>query len=79
MPDRNHTSYTSADLSTLPIESRIEYVEKLLDDLMRSIWGDSFSKRDKEKMESIAREMSHSVKQVKELALGILEEDLVKF
>ena len=75
MPGRSHTSYTSAHLSTLPIESRIEYVEKLVDELTRSIWGDSFSKRDKEKMESIAREMIHSVKQAKELALGILEED----
>jgi hypothetical protein len=67
--------YTSAYLATLPVESRIEYVEKLLDELARSIWGDSFNKADKEKMESIADKMFHGVKQVKEIALQILEED----
>lgn len=76
MLDRNSdTLHTPAYLLTLPVESRIEYTEKLLDDLTRSIWGDSFNKRDKGKMESIADDMLHGVKQVKELALQILEED----
>ena len=76
MLDRNSGPlHTSAYLLTLSVESRIEYTEKLLDDLTRSIWGDSFNKRDKEKMERIAGRMFHSVKQVKELALEILEED----
>ena len=76
MLDRNRDIlHTPAYLLTLPVESRIEYAEKLLDDLTRSIWGDSFNKRDKEKMETIAGRLFHSVKQVKELALEILEED----
>jgi hypothetical protein len=76
MLDRNSDPLHRSDyLLTLPVESRIEYTEKLLDDLTRSIWGDSFSKRDKEKMERIADRTLHSVKQAKELALEILEED----
>lgn len=76
MLDRNSdTLHTSAYLLTLPVESRIEYTEKLLDDLTRSIWGDSFNEGDKGKMESIAGRMLHSVKQARELALQILEED----
>jgi hypothetical protein len=76
MLDRNNdTLHMSAYLSTLSVESRIEYTEKLLDDLTRSIWGDSFNERDKAKMESIADRTLRSVKQVKGLALQILEED----
>lgn len=76
MLDRNSDALnTSAYLLTLPVESRIEFTEKLLDDLTRSIWGDSFSKGDKWEMESSAGRMLHSVKQAKKLALQILEED----
>lgn len=76
MLDRNSDSLHRSDyLLTLPVESRIEYTEKLLDDLTRSIWGDSFNKEDKEIMEGIANRMLHGVKQAKGLALDILEED----
>ena len=64
---------TSAYLSTLPVESRIEFNEKILDDLARSIWGDSFNERGIGKMESAAGRMLNSVKQARKLALQILE------
>lgn len=67
--------HTPASLRTLPVESRIEYAEGLMDELAESIWRDSFSKEDKEKMENIADDMLQGVRQIKELALQIFEED----
>lgn len=76
MLDRNSDILrTPASLLTLPVESRIEYMEKLVDDVARSIWGDSFDKADKLKMESTASRMLRSVKHARGLALEILEED----
>ena len=41
--DRNSNAlHTRAHLLKLPIESRIEYTEELLDEVAKSIWGDAF-------------------------------------
>lgn len=74
MLDRNIDT-TSATLLALPVENRIKYTEKLLDDLARSIWNDSLNERDKDNMLRISGKMLQSVNQAKGLALEILEED----
>lgn len=56
------TSHTSAYLLTLPVESRIEYTEKLVDELAQSIWGDAFTEGDKRETESVAGKMMRGVK-----------------
>lgn len=64
----------AAYLSTLPAKSQIAYTEELLDIVARGIWGNSFNKEDKEKMKIIADKTLYGVKQMRELALRILEE-----